>query len=109
MRFDFHLTTEGWRISEVNSDVPGGFTEASHFARLVSGEYGLPPAGDPLAAWANAIAHSAAGKPVALAYTPGFVEDMQIMACMRGELAAWASPLISPNRNNFDSTMTWLI
>ncbi|MCL4192911.1 MAG: hypothetical protein KJZ87_14350, partial [Thermoguttaceae bacterium] len=23
MRFDFHFTTDGWRISEVNSDVPG--------------------------------------------------------------------------------------
>jgi glutathionylspermidine synthase len=29
MRFDFHFTTEGWRISEVNADVPGGFIEAS--------------------------------------------------------------------------------
>src|SRR5271155_3199567 len=26
MRFDFHLTMQGWQISEVNSDVPGGFT-----------------------------------------------------------------------------------
>jgi len=24
MRFDFHFTPEGWRISEVNADVPGG-------------------------------------------------------------------------------------
>ncbi|HOV76830.1 MAG TPA: hypothetical protein PLS24_02280, partial [Sedimentisphaerales bacterium] len=24
MRFDFHFTEEGWRISEANSDVPGG-------------------------------------------------------------------------------------
>jgi len=29
MRFDFHPTTEGWRISEVNSDVPAGYPEAS--------------------------------------------------------------------------------
>ena len=30
MRFDFHPTTEGkWALSEVNSDVPGGFAEAS--------------------------------------------------------------------------------
>ena len=29
MRFDFHFTDEGWRISEVNADVPGGFIEAS--------------------------------------------------------------------------------
>lgn len=29
MRFDFHPTDEGWQISEVNSDVPGGFAESS--------------------------------------------------------------------------------
>jgi glutathionylspermidine synthase len=29
MRFDFHPTTCGWRISEVNSDVPAGYPEAS--------------------------------------------------------------------------------
>lgn len=29
MRFDFHPTAEGWKISEVNSDVPGGFAESS--------------------------------------------------------------------------------
>lgn len=31
MRFDFHPTVDGWAISEVNSDVPGGFAEASLF------------------------------------------------------------------------------
>ena len=30
MRYDFHPTVdEGWKVSEVNSDVPGGFAEAS--------------------------------------------------------------------------------
>jgi len=29
MRFDFHPTDRGWMISEVNSDVPGGFAESS--------------------------------------------------------------------------------
>ena len=29
MRFDFHPTTIGWAVSEVNSDVPGGLAEAS--------------------------------------------------------------------------------
>ena len=29
MRFDFHPTDTGWMLSEVNSDVPGGFAEAS--------------------------------------------------------------------------------
>lgn len=29
MRFDFHPTLTGWAVSEVNSDVPGGYAEAS--------------------------------------------------------------------------------
>ena len=34
MRFDFHPTTEGWKISEVNSDVPAGYPEASILPKL---------------------------------------------------------------------------
>ncbi|MCL2576764.1 MAG: glutathionylspermidine synthase family protein [Defluviitaleaceae bacterium] len=34
MRFDFHPTTDGWRISEVNSDVPAGYPEASILPEL---------------------------------------------------------------------------
>lgn len=34
MRFDFHPTTEGWLVSEVNSDVPGGLAEASVLPRI---------------------------------------------------------------------------
>ena len=34
MRYDFHPTTEEkWKVSEVNSDVPGGFAEASLMPR----------------------------------------------------------------------------
>ena len=37
MRYDFHLTTEGkWAVSEVNSDVPGGFAEASLMPELAT-------------------------------------------------------------------------
>ena len=37
MRFDFHPTAEGgWAISEVNSDVPGGFAEASMLPGLAA-------------------------------------------------------------------------
>ncbi|AEV69873.1 glutathionylspermidine synthase family protein [Acetivibrio clariflavus] len=34
MRFDFHPTTDGWAISEVNSDVPGGLAEASVLPKI---------------------------------------------------------------------------
>ena len=34
MRFDFHPTEDGWAVSEVNSDVPGGLAEASVLPRI---------------------------------------------------------------------------
>ncbi|MEH1766053.1 MAG: hypothetical protein V7K76_25645 [Nostoc sp.] len=43
IRFDFHFTTEGWRISEANSDVPSGYIEASGFTNLVAQCYSPPP------------------------------------------------------------------
>ncbi len=36
MRYDFHPTNDGWKISEVNSDVPGGFAESSVMPELVN-------------------------------------------------------------------------
>lgn len=36
MRFDFHPTTDGWAVSEVNSDVPGGLAEASVLPEISS-------------------------------------------------------------------------
>ena len=47
IRFDFHYTTQGWRISEANSDVPGGFSEASYFTGMMAEHFpGLRPAGN---------------------------------------------------------------
>jgi glutathionylspermidine synthase len=82
MRFDFHLTTEGWRVSEVNSDVPGGFTEASFFTSLMA-EYfpAASPAGNPAEGWARSVATAAGSNGlVCLLSAPGFMEDHQIMA-----------------------------
>jgi glutathionylspermidine synthase len=79
MRFDFHPTPNGWRISEVNSDVPGGFSEASALPALMSEH--LPcttTAGDPAAAYVDALARQ--GRTVALLVAPGFMEDHQIVA-----------------------------
>jgi glutathionylspermidine synthase len=82
MRFDFHATTEGWLLSEVNSDVPGGFTEASFFTVLMAERFpGLRPAGDPAARWADAIAAKAGpGGRIGLMTAPGFMEDHQVVA-----------------------------
>ena len=89
MRFDFHYTTDGWRISEVNSDVPGGFTESSFFPRLVAEHcpYATPP--DPAEAWARNVSLAAGPSGlVCLLSAPGFMEDHQIMAYLGKRLHA---------------------
>jgi glutathionylspermidine synthase len=56
MRFDFHWTPEGWRISEVNADTLGGFNVASLFTELMApyySNYSRPP--DPVRAHARAV------------------------------------------------------
>jgi hypothetical protein len=90
MRFDFHPSTEGWRISEVNSDVPGGFTESSCFTSLMAGHFpNLHPAGNPADVWGDALA-AAAGPDgaIALLSAPGYMEDHQIIAFLATKLQA---------------------
>lgn len=82
IRFDFHWTTSGWRISEANADVPGGFTEASSFSELVAAHYpDATTAGNPADAWADALMNGAgAGGIIVLIAAPGYMEDQQIVA-----------------------------
>jgi glutathionylspermidine synthase len=87
-RYDFHFTREGWRISECNADVPGGYAEASAFTALMAEHYPhARPTGDPGAAWARVI--SAHGREVALLSAPGFMEDHQVIhylaQCLRAQ------------------------
>ena len=100
MRFDFHWTTDGWRISEVNSDVPGGFVEASGFSRLMAAEF--PDASleaDPASIYAEAIAqHARPAELVALVHATAYSDDRQVMQFVaralneRGMRTALASP-----------------
>lgn len=90
MRFDFHWTREGWRISEANTDVPGGFNEASGFSRLMAPRYGgAEPAGDPAGALAGAVAAATEpGAAVALAHATAYTDDRQVMVFLARELTA---------------------
>jgi hypothetical protein len=89
MRFDFHWTAAGWRISEVNSDVPGGFTESSGLPALMAPHYpATRPVGDPGDAWADAIVRACGEmRHAALLAATGYMEDQQIIAYLRGFLA----------------------
>jgi len=86
MRFDFHPTADGWRISEVNADVPGGFVEASGwnslFARKWFGAV-APPA--PSEAYARAVLEAArANGLVAFVHATAYSDDRQVMHHLAG-------------------------
>ena len=89
MRFDFHATPDGWRISEVNSDVPGGLNEASGFARLVAPLHaGSAAVGDPVETYARALLVAAPPSPlVALVHATAWSDDHQVMAYLAARLA----------------------
>lgn len=83
MRYDFHPTIEGnWAVSEVNSDVPGGFAEASLMPRaamdlLEEGTYWYKSFGDILV---NAIAKKVpAGGRIMLVHCTSYSDDRQVM------------------------------
>jgi glutathionylspermidine synthase len=88
VRFDFHFTSDGWRISEANTDVPGGLNESSGVARLVAEHHpGCVPAGDPAARYAEALVAAAPPRPkIALAHATAFADDNQVMSFLAREL-----------------------
>jgi len=90
MRFDFHLTAEGWKISEVNADVPGGFLEASGVARIVGMHYeGWRPAPDPVMVMADAVLTAAHGcSTVALVHATAYADDREVMQYIGRQLQA---------------------
>lgn len=85
MRFDFHPTAQGWRISEVNADVPGGFCEASAFTQLVGDHFGLQTCGNPAGRLVQLLAQLLAQRlarattgPIGIFVAPGYMEDWQV-------------------------------
>lgn len=89
MRFDFHFTSQGWRISEGNTDVPGGFIESSGFAQLMSQHYPacrVPPG--PTEIYVDAI-HRAAGDlaAIGLVHATAYTDDRQVMQYLAKALA----------------------
>jgi hypothetical protein len=90
MRFDFHFTTNGWRISEVNSDVPGGLNEASGFADLMGPRYPhAASTGDPAGAYAKALAAAMGPRSTAACvHATAFSDDHQMMRAIARRLEA---------------------
>jgi glutathionylspermidine synthase len=102
IRFDFHYTTEGWRISEANIDTPGGWIEASGYPREVLKFYpGYQVTGDPPAALAQSIRKQVLpGTLVALIHATAYTEDRWMMVYLSKLLEGegLSTCLISPSQ-----------
>ena len=90
MRYDFHPTTRGnWAISEVNSDVPGGFAEASRMPQAAQylfkkEHYRHKNFGDILT---NAIARKTKpGGRIMLVHCTSYSDDRQVMQFLGDKL-----------------------
>jgi glutathionylspermidine synthase len=107
MRFDFHFTPEGWRISEVNADVPGGFIEASGFTELMAEHYEgylVPP--DPTESYVAAIREAAGeGACIGLVHATAHYDDRQVMQYLakRLERSGVRAVALSPGHLKWES------
>lgn len=105
VRFDFHFTTEGWRISEANADVPGGLNEASGFSSIIGPHFPWATSvGDPVGAYVDSIvAATGAGGVVALVHATAYSDDQQMMAFVASRLrgAGLTTHLASPDHLRF--------
>ena len=87
LRFDFHPTADGWAISEVNSDVPGGFGEARALPELFRPFVdGVVSPTDPLSTWGDTVESEVERGSVALLHAPGYLEDQQVVLILAREL-----------------------
>ena len=88
MRFDFHFTSEGWRISEANADVPGGYVEASGWNQLLSRQFpDTTPPPNPTEEYVRAIQKQV--RPyslIALAHATVYSDDRQTMVHFAKEM-----------------------
>lgn len=92
MRYDFHPTIEGtWAVSEVNSDVPGGFAEASLLPELAAGlfrdkHYQHKNLGDIIAS--SIVAKVRPKGRIMFIHCTSFSDDRQVMQFLGDKLKA---------------------
>jgi hypothetical protein len=112
IRFDFHFTHDGWRISEANADVPGGLNEASGLPELVGPHYpGTASAGDPTRSYVQALRGSLPDhRCVALVHATAYSDDHQMMAFLAKTLRAAGvrAHLASPAHLRWRRGRAWL-
>ena len=112
IRFDFHFTPDGWRISEGNIDVPGGLNEASGYPAIIGPHYPwAEPVGDPADAYVAALEAAAPpGAVVALVHATAYSDDQQMMTFVARRLEARGiqAHLASPSHLRWRDGRAWL-
>lgn len=90
MRFDFHPTETGWAVSEVNSDVPGGFPEASILPNIANRYFDKYKSGKNAAdSLLNAFRHRIKNDgTVAFVHATSYSDDRQIMQFLSDHFSA---------------------
>ncbi len=101
MRFDFHPTEDGWALSEVNSDVPGGLAEAA-VAPVIAAKYfpGYAPRHDVAQALLNAFKPKIKpGGTFAFVHATSYADDRQVMQMLgdRVEAAGYKALYTAPD------------
>jgi glutathionylspermidine synthase len=112
IRFDFHHTTEGWRLSEANTDVPGGLNEASGFATLIAAAYpSVDTVGDVALDYARALLRPAPTGHVALVHATSYTDDHQVMAYVARHIQALGgrAALVSPAQIRWESGQAYVL
>ena len=101
LRFDFHPTRDCWTISEVNSDVPGGFAEAGALPRAAAGyvpgaKAGEDPAEAIVAAATPQLEPSAR---LVFVHATSYADDRQVMQFLAQRFAAYGfrCALVAPD------------
>jgi len=109
MRFDFHPTTSGWQISEVNSDVPAGYPEASVLPVLAQEYF---PGYCPYGCFGTVLKERLSaivpvGSTIAYLHDTHTVEDYQIMHYIGDlmEASGYKSMYASPEHIGFDDVV----
>ncbi len=96
MRFDLHPAENGWAVSEVNSDVPGGFAEASALPQIAA-EYfprcrpGLSMVDILIEGFSEKITP---GGTVAFVHATSYSDDRQVMQFASDRFAAAGFPTV---------------
>jgi glutathionylspermidine synthase len=112
IRFDFHWTTQGWMISEANTDVPGGCAEAGALSRLMQRYYGgTETVGDPARNLCERfLAVIDKDAVIGLVHASAYTDDRQVMVYIANELKRLhiESALLSPDQVAWRNGMAYI-